>query len=125
MMGTRMGAGDKGVQPFDLVGKPVGDGEFQRAVGDGRLRPEARITQPVKHLVGPECAMFLQQDFKCLAPDRREPEALICANGLGRGDGRVDAMGMVMRLETDRIGRDVIPCAGTTYYVITFPVLNM
>ncbi len=72
MAGPGMGAGDEGVEPFDLVRETVVDEKLQRPVGHGRLRSEAGLAQAVEHVIGPERAVLLKQDFQRLAPDGRE-----------------------------------------------------
>ena len=104
MTGTGMRTGDERVEAFDLVGEAVGDEEFERPVGDRRLRAEPGLAQPVEHLVGPERPVFLQQDFQRLAPDGREAQPVLGAMRLRRGEGRVDAARMVMGLEPDGAG---------------------
>jgi hypothetical protein len=64
MTGAGMGAGDKGVEPLDLVDKAMVHEEIERAVGHGRLRAEPGLAQPVKHLIGAHRTVIPQKDFE-------------------------------------------------------------
>lgn len=101
MIGSGMGAGNKSVQPLDLVCEAVGHKELQRTIGNRGLRPEARVAQPVKHLVSTKCAMFLQQDLKRLVPDWCEAKPVACAMRLGRRHCGIDTVRMVVLVEPD------------------------
>ncbi len=67
-----MGAGNKGVQSFDPVGKPIGGQKIERIVGDRGLRILAVFTQVFEDVVCPHSAMFFQQDFQYPLSDRDE-----------------------------------------------------
>lgn len=71
-----VGAGDKGVQPLDLVSKAVLDQKIQRPVGHGRLRAEPFFAQAVEDVIGAKRAVFLQQDFQHPAAYRGEFQAV-------------------------------------------------
>jgi len=115
-----MGAGDEGVEAFDLVREAVGDEEFERPVGNGGLRAEPGIAQSVKHLVGAKRAVLLQEDFKRLASDRREAQAFALAMRFGRCDTRADAERVIVFVKSDRIARDGFSGFGSTCHVISF-----
>ncbi len=60
MGSLRVGAGDEGVQAFDLVHEAVRNKKVQRPIGDGRLRSEPGIPQAVQNFVSPERSVILQ-----------------------------------------------------------------
>lgn len=76
MRGLRVGAGDEGVQAFDLVHEAVRDKEVQRSIGNGRLRSEPGIPQAVQNFVSPKGAVILQKHLERLAPHRGQPQPL-------------------------------------------------
>ncbi len=97
-----MPAGDEGVQPLDLVGQPVLHKEIQGTISNGRLGAEALFAQPVKHLIGSECAMFLQEYLKRRAANRGKAQILLGAMCLGGRDRGFHALTVVMGVERDR-----------------------
>ena len=65
-------AGDKGIQPLDLVREPLGEQEVQGAVGYGRLRATPLFGQALQDIVGSERPVPLQQELQYAAARRRE-----------------------------------------------------
>ena len=59
-----MGAGDKGVQPFDPVDKTLIHQKAQRAIGDGRFRSQPFGIKPRQHVIGTKGSMAFKQDFQ-------------------------------------------------------------
>ncbi len=106
---VRVGAGDKGIQPLDSMGKSVPGQEFQRPVGDRRLGAEPVRAQTVEDLVGAKGPVFLQQVFEHPAPLWRELQAVSPAMGIGLSDGVRHATGVVVRTEPDGGRQDACP----------------
>ena len=96
----RMGAGGKGVQASDAVGKPVFDKEIEGTIGDGRLLSEPVLRQPVQNVVSAEGPVFRQQDFQGPPPHRCEPGACLGADFLGLFQSGLGAGTVVMGLES-------------------------
>jgi hypothetical protein len=101
---ARMGAGGKGVQPLDAVRQPVFHQKLQRAVCHRRLVAEPLGRQPSQHVIGPQRAVVLQEDFQHPAAHRRQPRTGRFGHRLGTDQRIRRAMGVVMRSE-GRIGR--------------------
>ncbi len=59
-----MGAGDKGVQTFDAVGKSIANQKVKGPVRDRRLRILTIVAQAVEDLVGPHRPVFGQQNLQ-------------------------------------------------------------
>lgn len=97
MVCARMGAGNKGVQPLDLVGEPVLGQEIQRAICNWRLGGKSSLSQQIEQRIGADRAMFTQQQFKHLSTNRREPQPLVRAPLFRRGQRSFDARTMVVR----------------------------
>src|SRR6056297_2325153 len=103
MAGSGMGAGDKGVEAFNLVRKTIGDKEFKRPVGHGWLRAEAGVAQAVEHFVGSERAVLLQKNFQRFAANRRESQPFRLAMRLGRSEPGADARPVIVFFKPDRV----------------------
>lgn len=101
MVFAGMGAGDKGVQPLDPMGKAVLHQKIKRAIGGWRLGA------PVQHfedLVGPKGTVFLKQDFQHPFARRGQLQSGVPAMGICSCDTRRDAMFVVMGFESDHSG---------------------
>ncbi len=57
---TWMSAGDKRIEPLDLMGQPVQHKKIERPIGNGRLRSEPILTEPVEDGIGAKGAVLLQ-----------------------------------------------------------------
>ena len=103
MIFARMRAGDESVQPLDPVDKPVLGQELQSAVCDRRLRRHAVISQHIEDFVGPHRSVLFQQDFKDAPPRRCQLYTGILAMGRCGGQAILNAMRMIVSVETYRI----------------------
>ena len=61
---AHMGAGDKGIEALDLVGKAMRGQEIQRAIGHWRLCAQTFVAQPVEDVIGPKRAVLFQQNLE-------------------------------------------------------------
>lgn len=107
-----MGAGDKGVQPFDPVGEAMLDQEIERPIGDGRLRRETAFAKDAKDFVCAQRAMLGQKDLKHAPAHGRQLQPGRLAMGCGSVDARRDAVGVVMVFEADH---SLLICYTITY----------
>lgn len=96
MVFAHMGAGGKGVQALDAMGKALIHQKLQRAVGDGRLVAEAFGGKAGEDVIGPQRLVFLQQDLQNPAADRGHSGAGRPGQRLGPVKGVLRALGMVM-----------------------------
>lgn len=96
----RMGAGGKGVQASDAVGKPMFDKEIEGTIGDGRLLSEPVLRQPVQNVVGAEGPVFREQYFQGPSPHWCKPGACLGADSLGLFQGGLGTSAMVMCMES-------------------------
>ncbi|MBZ0122618.1 MAG: hypothetical protein K8F31_01875 [Roseovarius sp.] len=100
MLGSAMGAGDKGIEALDPVGKALRDKKIERPVGHRRLRTESLVPQPVENVVGALCPVIVQQDFQHPPAHRRELQTSRAAMGIGGRDRGLDAGAVIVGLET-------------------------
>lgn len=94
---AHMGAGGKGVQALDAVGKTLIDQKLQRAIGDGGLVAEPLGGKAGQHVIGPQRAVFFQQYLQHPLAHRGQPRAGGQSDRLGPRQGIAGAKVMVMR----------------------------
>lgn len=100
---SHMGAGDEGVEPFDLVGEAVAYQKIQRPVGDGWLRAQPLVAQHFEDIVGAERTVPLKEYLQHPPAYRRKLQPLSPAERIGRGDTCADAASVVVGLELDHV----------------------
>ena len=100
---ARVVAGNEGIEPFNLVRKAMLDEKIQCSVYNRGLRSKIFFSQAIKNLIGTEGAMFGEQHFEHAPAYLRELKAFRFAVSFNGLDPMVDAAGMVMLFETNRI----------------------
>lgn len=93
---AQVSAGGIGIQAFDTVNQPVLDQEIQCPVDRRGLRAQSVRGQHMEYVVGPQCAMLLQQNLEDATPNRSELELPLRALCLGRAQGAIDAARVIM-----------------------------
>ncbi len=93
---ARMHAGGKGIQAADAMGEPVLHQKIQRAIGHRGLIAEPFGRQPLQHIIGPQRAVFLQQDFQHPATHRRQLHPLCQGQRLAPRQHVIGAVAVVM-----------------------------
>jgi hypothetical protein len=98
-----MTAGDKGVQSFDFVDKPVFYKKIQCSVRNRWLGSKSFFAQDIKKIIGPQCTMGLKQDFQNTSAHRGKLQPVGTAVGIRNCDPVADAVAVVMRVKADGI----------------------
>lgn len=100
---SRMGAGDKSVEAFDFMRKPMAHEKIQRAVDHGGLRSQPLGAQDVEDFIGTHGTVFAEQDFQHAAADGGELQLVLRAMRLDGAEGIAHAALVIVRFESDRI----------------------
>ena len=101
-------AGDKGIQAFDFVNKPVLCQKIQGPICDRRLGPEACLTQQIQYGIGTKRSMLLQQQLQHLSSDGRKAKTSPTTLFLGGLQRPIHAKIVIVQLESKqsfRLGR--------------------
>ncbi len=120
---TWMSAGDKRIEPFNLVGQPVQHKKIERPISNGRLRSEPILTEPVEDGIGAKGTVLLQQNLQHLTTHRRKAKPVSGAACLGRGKRIAHTCRMIMVRKPKRTIAS-ITIFGVTCHVITFCLSN-
>lgn len=110
-----VGAGDKGVQTFNPMGKTVTDQKFQCTVSRWWLCP---FSQNIKDFIGPHGAVFFQKNLQNPPARRRQLQPCRAAMVISGGDRFTDAMLVVMSFKSDHRG---LICYTITHIKSRFP----
>ena len=91
-----MAAADEGVHALDAVDQAVLDQEVERAIDGGRRRAEVLVAQLVEQRIGADRLVARPDELEHAAAQRREAQVLVRAQLLGRREGILDAVLVVV-----------------------------
>ncbi len=93
---ARMAAADEGIHALDAVDQPVLDQKIERPVDGGRRRAQILVAQFVEQRIGADRLVTRPHQLEHAPAQRREAEILLGAHLLGRGEGILHAVPVIM-----------------------------